>query len=278
MTRATPSDERIHEVAIAAARAGGEIVARYFRDDASVQNPGMVAAEHGRESYNLVTEADLQSEQAIARVIRGAFPDHDVMGEESHRGDADAEHLWVIDPLDGTNNFAHGIDHFAVSVAYYHGGQPVSGVVFNPVRDHWYEAVRGRGATFNGESVSVCDDERLDQVLVATGFYYDRGAMMEATLAAIRDLFRRKIHGIRRFGTASLDLAAVGCGRLGAFFEFELAPWDFAAGRLIVEEAGGRVTTCAGNPLPLGNSSLLATNGRIHEAVLDIVGPRIPGG
>ncbi len=125
--------------------------------------------------------------------------------------------------------------------------------------------------------MSVGAQTALTEVLVGVGFYYDRGAMMESTLAAIRDLFREDIHGIRRFGTASLDLCMVGLGMFGAFFEYELSPWDFAAGRLLVEEAGGRVTTCAGGPLGIEKSSVLATNGALHGAVLAIVGPHLPG-
>jgi myo-inositol-1(or 4)-monophosphatase len=116
----------------------------------------------------------------------------------------------------------------------------------------------------------------LSEALVGVGFYYDRGAMMDATLTSIRDLFQQKIHGIRRFGTASLDLCMVGCGKFGAFFEYELSPWDFAAGRLFVEEAGGKITNCRGNALPLAKSSVLASNGKLHDAVLKIVSGNLP--
>src|SRR5262249_2850138 len=162
----------------------------------------------------------------------------------------------VVDPLDGTNNFAHRIPHCAVSIAYHRSGQPVCGVIYNPFRDDWHVAVRGKGATHYGRRAEVSDHTRLNEVLVGVGFYYDRGAMMEATLAAIGDLKRRQVHGTRRFGTASLDLCMVGLGQFGAYFEYELSPWDFAAGRLFVEEAGGRVTTARGAPLPLARSSV----------------------
>lgn len=253
-------------VARKAAVAGGEIVARYFRDG--------VAMRAGKESYNLVSDADVESEHAIVEVIRQYFPDHAVLGEESHGMDADAqaaEAVWVIDPLDGTNNFAHGIPHFSVSIACYRQGRAECGVIHNPVRGEWYTAVRGQGAFHDGEPAHVTGRTRLDEVLVGVGFYYDRGAMMEATLAAVRALFEQHIHGIRRFGTASLDLCHVACGQYGAFFEYELSPWDFAAGRLFVEEAGGRITTCRGESLPLEKTSVLASNGPLHEAVLEIV-------
>ncbi len=253
-----------------AARAGGEVLAKYF-------NAGVVGDQkNDDESYNLVSVADVEAEQAIVNVIRRAFPEHSVLGEESHHDDVEAEHLWVVDPLDGTTNFLHGIPHYAVSIAYYHRGVAQCGVVFNPSRNDWYEATAGGGAFHNGKVASVCEDEALDKVLVSVGFYYDRGEMMEATLAAIRDLFYEQIHGIRRFGTAALDLAQVGCGLFGAYFEYQLSPWDFAAGVLFVEQAGGRVTTCSGGSLPLTKTDVLASNSRLHDRVRAIVEPHLP--
>jgi myo-inositol-1(or 4)-monophosphatase len=255
--------------AIEAAKAGGSIVERYHRE-------GIVM--RSKDAANLVSDADVEAEHAIVAVLRRAYPTHEILGEESHTGDASAEHVWVVDPLDGTNNFAHRIPHFAVSIAYYRAGEAQCGVIFNPARDDWHLAVRGQGATHNGKPVRVSEADRLDEVLVGVGFYYDRGAMMEATLDAIRDLKRRMIHGIRRFGTASLDLSMLGLGMYGGYFEYELSPWDFAAGRLFVEEAGGKVTTATGAPLPLGKSSILASNGRLHDALLEIVASHAPNG
>lgn len=255
------------EIARRAARAGGEIIQRYFHEGVDIRS---------KQGASLVSDADVESEQAIARLIGEAFPGHAVLGEEEHAGDVSAEHLWIVDPLDGTSNFAHHIPHFSVSIAYYHDGEPQCGVIFNPIRDDWYEAVRGQGATHNGRAVHVSGKSQLSEVLIGVGFYYDRGAMMEATLAAIRDLFRAQIHGIRRFGTASLDLCHVGCGLYGAFFEYQLSPWDFAAGRLFVEEAGGRVTTCDGADLPIARSTVLASNGILHEAMLEITRRHLP--
>ncbi|MCA1685152.1 MAG: inositol monophosphatase [Planctomycetia bacterium] len=254
-------------VAERAARAGGEVAARYFHDGVTMRS---------KSTSNLVSDADIDAERAIVGVIRQAFPDHEVLGEEEiPHGDAGAEHLWVIDPIDGTNNFAHSIPQFAVSVAYYRAGVAQCGVVLNPVRDDWHVAVRGEGATLNGRPVRVAESPRLDEALVGVGFYYDRGAMMEATLRAVADLKRRNVHGVRRFGAATLDLCMVGLGMLGAYFEFTLSPWDFAAGRLFVEEAGGRVTDCRGDPLPLARSSILASNGLLHEAMIEVVGPHL---
>ncbi len=250
-------------VAEKAARAGGDVIARYFHDGVAMRC---------KDVANLVSDADIEAEQAIVATIRQSFPDHAMLGEESHQtADVQAEHLWIIDPLDGTNNFAHRIPHFAVSVAYYRRGQPHCGVIYNPLRDDWYTVIKGQGARHNGQPARVASHERLDQSLIGVGFYYDRGAMMEATLAAIGDLFRAQIHGIRRFGTASLDLCMVGDGQFGAYFEYELSPWDFAAGRLFVEEAGGLVTTARGEALPLARTCILASNGPLHAPTLEIV-------
>ncbi len=262
-----PEMSQYLDVARTAAQRAGDILLGYFAQGVAVRS---------KHEYNLVSDADIEAERAVVATIRQRFPQHAILAEEEHTTSPEAEHLWVIDPLDGTNNFVHGIPHFAVSIAYYEAGQAQCGVVFNPVRGEWYTAQRGAGASCNGQPIRVAGDTRLSEVLVGLGFYYDRGAMMQGTLNAIRDLFAEKIHGIRRFGTASLDLCHVAQGRFGAFFEFQLSPWDFAAGGLIVEEAGGRVTTCRGEPLPLRLSSVLASNGALHDAVLRIVQPHLP--
>jgi myo-inositol-1(or 4)-monophosphatase len=254
-------------IAEEAARAGGEILARYSREGVEMRS---------KDIANLVSDADVEAERAIVAVIRRAFPGDEVLGEEEHSGDVGAEHLWIVDPLDGTNNFAHRIPHYTVSVAYYRSGRAECGVVLNPARDEWHVAARGQGAYQDGRRVRVADHARLDPTLVGVGFYYNRGALMDATLAAIGDLKRKHVHGIRRFGTASLDLCMVGLGMFGAYFEPELSPWDFAAGRLFVEEAGGRVTTCRGEPLPLVRTSILASNGRLHDAVLEVIRDHLP--
>ncbi len=250
------------DIALFAAREAGGILARFFNDGFSVRHKGV---------SDLVTDADISAERRIAEIIRNAFPDHAVLGEEENAGSIDAEHLWVVDPLDGTTNFAHHIPHFAVSIAYLHRGQAQCGVVWNPIRDDLFVAQRNQGAFHNGQPIRVGNQTSMSESLIGIGFYYDRGAMMEATLAAVGDCFRKQIHGVRRFGTASLDLAHVATGLYGAYFEYQLSPWDFAAGQLIVEEAGGRVTTCNGLPLPLTRTSVLASNSLLHDEILQIV-------
>lgn len=252
-------------VAFDAAVRGASVIVDYFQRGVQMRN------KHQEASYNLVSDADVESEQAITRAILEHFPTHAILGEEEMSGSLSAEHLWIVDPLDGTNNFAHRIPHFAVSIAYYRDGAAECGVVVNPVRGDWYWAVRGQGAFHNGRRLTVDPATRLDQAMIGCGFYYDRGAMMEATLAAVHDFFKAQIHGIRRFGTAALDLCQVADGLFGVFFEYQLSPWDFAAGRLILEEAGGQISDGRGNQLPLSTTSILASNGHLHADALAIV-------
>lgn len=249
------------------AHAGGREVMRYFRGDAGVRS---------KEAGNLVSKADLAAEEAILSRIRSWFPDEAIMSEESLAETQRAERLWIVDPLDGTNNFAHGLPYFAVSVAYWEGGQPMFGAVLNPVSDELFSASSGEGSFCNGRRLKVSAERSLDQCLVATGFYYDRGEPMRQTLAHIEQLFYAGIHGIRRFGAAALDLCTVASGSYGAFFEHHLSPWDFAAGRLIVEEAGGRVSDYVGNPLGVEASTVLATNGLLHEKMMRTLAEREP--
>jgi myo-inositol-1(or 4)-monophosphatase len=254
------------ESASEAARIGGDILMRYFREGVQIRDK----SDSGGKTYDLVSDADLESERAIAEYLKSKYPTHELLGEEDLAGDLDAEHLWIIDPLDGTNNFAHQLPHFAVSIAYCHRGQAVVGAVLNPARDEMFTAVRGGGAFLNGKQVSVCDSGTLGNTLIGCGFYYDRGDMMRKTLAAIEELFGHDIHGIRRFGGAALDLCQVGCGQFGGYFEYQLSPWDFAAGALFVEEAGGRVSNGKGSKLPLATTSIVASNGNLHAAIIDI--------
>jgi myo-inositol-1(or 4)-monophosphatase len=254
--------------ALAAANAGAVIVSKYF---ANLASAGIQNKSANQQYQGMVTRADVESEAAIVHEISKTFPNHTFLAEEEHAGSSHAEHLWIIDPLDGTNNFAHGIPHFAVSVAYYQNGQPQCGVVLNPSTGDVFTAQRGRGAWWNGNRANVNQHASFSETMIAVGFYYDRGAMMRATLAAIEEFFEANVHGIRRFGTAALDIVQVGLGRFGGYFEFKLSPWDFAAARLFLEEAGGKITTCSGDELPLEQTTILASNGRLHEPMLEIV-------
>ena len=262
MSRSSDANQVWTEAAIRFAEAGGEVVMRNFRRDVNIRDKG---------TGNLVSAADLESEKTIVALIEEAFPGHAILAEENHNTTQLADSLWIIDPLDGTNNFAHGIAHFAVSVAFYRHGRAKCGVVFNPAQNDLFVAQRDGGATRNGQTILVSQESSLDEALVATGFYYDRGDKMRKTLQAMETLFDRKVHGIRRFGSAALDLCGVAAGEFGAYFEYSLSPWDFAAGQLIVEEAGGTVTDCLGLPLGISASSMLASNGKLHGDMQEIV-------
>ena len=255
-------------IAKRAAAAGAKIASRYFADlaSAAIENKTDQAGYQG-----IVTKADIESEQAIIEIIRNEFPAHQFLAEEEHATQGSAEHLWIIDPLDGTNNFAHGIPHYAISVGYYVNGEARCGCIISPESGDEFIVEQGRGAWHNGRRVYVNQHTSLSETMLAVGFYYDRGAMMRATLAAIEELFGQQIHGIRRMGTAALDIVQVALGRFGGYFEYQLAPWDFGAARLFLEEAGGKITTCTGDELPLQKTSVLATNSVLHEPMLAIV-------
>ena len=267
-----PDDNRFNdelEVAVAAATQAGTLLRDFFESDNFTVDEKQLQGE----GQGLVTQADLESEKLIIERIKKAFPEHQFLAEESVADQETENHdfLWVIDPLDGTNNFAHHIPHFAVSIAFYHEGKSRVGVIYDPMRNDLFTTVKGQGARHNGKPVSVNNHSTLTQTMLAVGFYYDRGDMMKQTLASIEKIFEQNVHGIRRMGTAALDLVQVGLGRFGGYFEYTLSPWDFAAAQLFVEEAGGTVTTCDGEPLPLQKSSVLASNSLLHESILNLV-------
>ncbi|MEM6473266.1 MAG: inositol monophosphatase family protein [Planctomycetota bacterium] len=262
--------DELLDVAVAAAIAGGAKLRRFWNEGVRQR------AKAGSVSYDLVSDADLQSQDAVVEVISSRCPDHGILAEEDLAKRLGAEHLWVIDPLDGTNNFAHRVPQFAVSVGYFHCGQPTVGVIHSPISGETFTAIRGRGARRDAQKILASDSASLSESLVGCGFYYDRGDMMRRTLLAIEDFFTEDIHGIRRLGAASLDLCAVALGQFGVFFEYKLSPWDFAAGQLIVSEAGGTITDASGNPLGLVPSSVLATGPLLHEAAKAITSKHHP--
>jgi myo-inositol-1(or 4)-monophosphatase len=230
--------EELLRVAEQAARAGGEVLEQQFRR--------VTLEVRGKGDNDFVTSADHASEAAILGVVREAFPDHAVLAEETGQiGAASGELEWVIDPLDGTNNFLQGLPVFCVSVACRRQGVLLAGVVFDPLGDHLFAATRGGGATFNGRRAQVSSQPGLDGAFLATGFPFRAHAALDLYLAAFREVFLRA-QGIRRCGAAALDLAHTAAGIYDGFFEFRLSPWDIAAGVLLVEEAGGRVSDLDG--------------------------------
>lgn len=216
---------------------------------------------------NLVTEMDQRAEQLIVGRLLAAFPDHAVLAEESGDTAGRSPYRWLIDPLDGTTNYAHGLPIFAVSVALEHAGQVELGVAYDPTRDECFVAERGAGACLNDEPIHVSGCTALDDALLVTGFPYDIRTATETNLPEYAALSLRA-QAVRRLGSAVLDLCYVACGRLDAFWELRLGPWDMAAGGLIVREAGGCVTDVRGAAWRLEGPGVLASNGHLHEAVL----------
>lgn len=251
------------QAAEAAARKAGEII---------ISMAGKAAVQEKELNYNLVTEADTAAENAILTYLRERFPDDTLLGEESTGEKKLSEpRLWIVDPLDGTTNFAHGIPHYAVSIAFSCEGTVQCGVVYNPVSDELFSAQRGRAAQCNGNRISVSSASDLSKAVVATGFYYERGPLMERTLDSLRLLYKANIRGMRRIGSAALDLCYVACGRCDAYFEYRLSPWDFAAGMLLVTEAGGTFRDSDGSDNGLLSKGVVCSNGRLHEEFSRIV-------
>ncbi len=235
---------------------------------------GLTVEEKGQGNW--VTNADRQSEELIAASLRKAFPEDRVLGEENG-GVAladcrDLNRLWIIDPLDGTSNYVRGFDHFAVSIAYWDAGLPQVGVVFAPARQELFAAVRGRGAFFNQAPAParVSDRRRLADSFVGTGIPYEPDPEGHINLDHIANILPR-LHSFRCLGASALDLAYVALGRLDGFWEYGLAPWDVAAGTLLVREAGGRVTGFRGEPADPFAGRIVASNGLIHEPLLQML-------
>lgn len=246
----------------AATEAGKRLMELYGRAEVSQKG----------STQNLVTQADIECESLITDIVKSTFPDHKLLLEEGQStGVAEDEHLWVIDPLDATNNFAHNIPHFCVSIAYAERGQLKTGVVFDPTRDELFHATHHGGAFLNDKPMAVTGSDCLEEAIVGTGFYYDRGVMMEKTLNSIHTLFSRNVRGIRRMGSAAIDLAWVACGRFDGFFEYKLEPWDYSAGKLLIEEAGGTCSDRLGNDLQIDSGNVIVSNGKIHNLLLDAV-------
>ena len=250
-------------------------VARAAVDDASQRLREAFGAPTPIEykgAVDLVTAVDREVEALVAGALHAAFPDHLVVGEEASSGRPPArpragQYAWSLDPLDGTTNFAHRHPHFAVSLGLALDGALLLGLVADPLRGELFAAVHGQGATLNGESIRVSHTAELDHALLATGLPYDRREHPDRYLGVIR-AFVLSAQGIRRAGSAALDLCYVAAGRADGFFEEILKPWDMHAGRLILEEAGGTVTRLDGTPLGLGPDGVVATNGLIQDALV----------
>lgn len=257
-----PSTARLDAALRRALAAAGAVIRRGFGRRFVVSHKGVV---------DIVTSVDRAAERAIVRVLRGAFPDHGFLMEESGERVAPSRYRWVVDPLDGTVNFAHGLPLSCVSIGLEKDGRPVLGGVLDPYRRELFTAGRGRGAHLNGRRIRVSSTPRLLDALLVTGFPYDRYKKARFYLSFV-EKFMKRTQGLRRLGAAALDMAQVACGRFDGYWEFNLKPWDAAAGLLLVEEAGGRVTDFRGRPYRLTDTrQTLASNGRLHGAMLRLL-------
>jgi myo-inositol-1(or 4)-monophosphatase len=226
---------------------------------------GKVEVEY-KGDVDLVTEADRASEKLIVGRIRQQWPEHDLVGEEGSRNETGSDFCWYVDPLDGTTNFAHGYPVFCVSIALEHKGERIAGVIYDPCRDEMFAAEKGAGSRLNGAAIHVSRTARLAESLVATGFPSHK-RHKNPNIHFYHQITLRS-HGVRRSGSAALDLCCVACGRYDAFWEFNLNPWDTAAGVLVLQEAGGKVTDFADGPFQLNSREVLATNGLLHAELL----------
>ncbi len=253
--------KELFDVALRAAQTAGKYVLESMEEMGQVDYKGRA---------DLVTDVDTTSENIIMEQIHEAFPDHSILAEESGGRPTDAEVVWIIDPLDGTSNYVHGYPAFAISIAVEIDGDLAIGVVYDPWKEELFSAMQGEGAYLNQKPIQVSETTDLSHALVSTGLPYEVNEHWHRTFDLFK-LFYAHTHGVRRDGSAALDLCTVAAGRFDAFWEYDLKPWDVAAGLLIVREAGGLTTNFADEQSSLQDEVFLATNGRIHEQMLDII-------
>ena len=218
---------------------------------------------------NLATEMDTRSERAVVETLLASFPGHGIIAEEETRIQSDSGFTWIIDPLDGTTNYAHGYPCFSVSIALEQEGEIVLGVVYDPMRDELFTAQKEKGAFLNGKPIKVSGIDTLIKSLLATGFPYDRRVSEKNNMDYFHDLLMAS-QEVRRDGSAALDLCSVAAGRFDGFWELKLKPWDVAAGCLIVREAGGMVTDLSGTKFSVYDDEILASNGKIHGLMAEV--------
>ncbi len=242
------------------ARRAGDLLVERLNTDFKICKKGRI---------NLVTEIDLQSEALIVGGLREHFPDHQILTEEQASRQTDSPFKWIIDPLDGTTNYAHGYPFFCVSIALELAGEIVLGVVYDPIADEMFSALKGGGATLNGQAIRVSAEPHLSESLLCTSFSYQQ-ADIRVNLRHFNPLIL-EARAIRRDGAAALDLCYVGCGRFDGFWGISLNAWDVAAGLLINEEAGGRGSRFDGSPTTIYDREILATNGRIHGSMMALL-------
>lgn len=245
-----------------AADAAGRLMRENCRKPKEIEFKGVI---------DLVTSVDRQSERKIVEIIRANFPDHSVLSEEeTDHQSAQSEYRWIIDPLDGTTNFAHSYPQFCVSIALERGSEVILGLVYDPLGGECFRALKGEGATLNGDPIHVSNVAALNDALLATGFPYDRRENADYYLTFFKAFLTRS-QGIRRAGAAALDLCYLACGRIDGFWELKLCPWDVAAGALIVAESGGRLSDFRGKEFSICGGETLASNGTIHDEMVAVL-------
>jgi myo-inositol-1(or 4)-monophosphatase len=249
------------ETAVLAATEAGKYIKSRAGRKISIEKKGDI---------DLVTDVDRRAEAIVRRIIAERYPEHRFKAEEGTEHGGDSRYLWLVDPLDGTTNFAHGFPFYCTSVALVKDDQIIAGCVYHPALDECFTAERGAGAFLNGKKISVSDAKDLGDSFLATGFPYDIRESNATNLHEFAE-FAVRARAIRRAGSAALDLAYVACGRFDGYWEMKLSPWDIAAGILMVEEAGGKVTDWNGGKFDIFKAVILATNGRIHEQMLEVL-------
>ncbi|MDH4195729.1 MAG: inositol monophosphatase [Nitrospirota bacterium] len=255
--------DNLTQIGIQAARQGGAILLDYAQKGFQIHKK--------EQAINLVTEADLRSEEAIIQTIRQAFPGHQILSEEQGLQKSPTHPIkWIVDPLDGTTNFAHSFPMYNVSIGVEYEGKCILGVVYDPTRNELFLAQTGKGATLNGTPIHVSATPKLNEALLVTGFAYDVHTAKDNNLEEFC-AFTLHARGIRRTGTAAIDLCYIASGRFDGFWELHLNPWDTAAGKVILEEAGGTVTNYAGEPYSIYGNTIIASNGLIHQEMIEVL-------
>jgi myo-inositol-1(or 4)-monophosphatase len=253
--------DQAKRVGIAAAYSGAKVLTAHFGNISRIDRKG---------AFDLVTEADTGSEKQIIKTIREAFPDHAILAEESGAGKGNSEYRWIIDPLDGTTNYAHQLPIFTISIALALHDEIVFGLVLNPMDGELFSAVAGKGAELNGKSIRTSSTASVHDSLLATGFPYKFDEIIEPAMKRF-SVCQNASQGVRRLGSAALDICYVACGRFDGFWEQNLKLWDMAAGAIIAAEAGAAVTDLSNRPFSINQKDILVTNSRIHQEMLALL-------
>lgn len=255
-------NEQLKYILLKSIHAGAAVLRHFFEGSFEIMSKDTL--------NNLVTEADKKSEDTIIETIRCEFPQHFILSEEVGEMSTSSDYKWIIDPIDGTVNFAHGIPLCCISIGVEYQGQMLMGAVFNPFMNELFFAQKGKGAFLNNRLLKVSDNKDINAACLVTGFPY-KWANIATDPISVFERFIRKGLPVRRLGSAAIDLCWVAAGRFDGFWEYNLNPWDIAAGYLIVEEAGGSITNFKGEPYSIYDKETLATNGHLHQPMLDVI-------